>query len=34
VGIGAQDLAAAETCLAKLGISIRQPGIAEQTRGL
>jgi ornithine cyclodeaminase/alanine dehydrogenase-like protein (mu-crystallin family) len=34
VGIGAQDLAAAETCLAKLGISSRQPGIAEQTRGL
>jgi ornithine cyclodeaminase len=34
VGIGAQDLAAAETCLAKLGISSRLPRIAEQTLGL
>jgi ornithine cyclodeaminase/alanine dehydrogenase-like protein (mu-crystallin family) len=31
VGIGAQDLAAAETCLAKLGISSPPPRIAEQT---
>jgi ornithine cyclodeaminase/alanine dehydrogenase-like protein (mu-crystallin family) len=33
VGIGAQDLAAAETCLAKLGISNSSTRIAEQTHG-
>ncbi len=34
VGIGAQDLAAAETCLAKLGISNSSARIADQTHGL